>query len=189
MFCADAIRGKVVLDVGTGTGILAMLAAKKGAAKVFAVEASQIAHLAKILVHQNNLADRVAVVQGKMEDVDLGEKVDVIISEWMGFYLLHEAMLNSVLYARDKWLKPGGLLLPSTGTIYLAPVTIPELEFQSSNAKDPIDWSNFCGLDFRPFEQLLLTTIKPPLVRVTSSQELRAAAQVVAHFGKKCPRV
>lgn len=49
------------------------------------------------------------VIHGKVEDIELPEKVDVIISEWMGFYLLHEAMLDSVLYARDKFLKPGGI--------------------------------------------------------------------------------
>jgi hypothetical protein len=48
------------------------------------------------------------VIKGKMEEVELPEKVDIIVSEWMGFYLLHESMLDSVLYARDKWLNEGG---------------------------------------------------------------------------------
>ena len=50
--------------------------------------------------------------------------VDIIVSEWMGFYLLHESMLPSVLCARDRWLKAGGLMLPSQATIYAAPLTL-----------------------------------------------------------------
>ena len=49
-------------------------------------------------------------------------QVDIIISEWMGYFLLRESMLDSVLYARDKWLKPGGALYPSHCKMYLAPI-------------------------------------------------------------------
>ena len=53
--------------------------------------------------------------------MELPEKVDVIISEWMGFYLFHESMLPSVLHARDAWLAPGGIVLPSRCTLLGAP--------------------------------------------------------------------
>jgi protein arginine N-methyltransferase 6 len=53
-----------------------------------------------------------------VQDVEVEDKVDVIISEWMGYMLLYESMLPSVLFARDKWLKPGGLILPSHATVY-----------------------------------------------------------------------
>lgn len=72
---------------------------------MFAVEASGIASHAAVLVSHNGLGDIVKVINKRIEDVELPHKVDVIISEWMGFYLLHESMLNSVLDARDKWLK------------------------------------------------------------------------------------
>ena len=81
-----------MLDVGTGSGFLALYAAKKGAKKVFAVEANkQMAQLAKDLVERNNLQDKVTVINKPVEQVDLGcdlggEKVDVLVSEWMGFY-------------------------------------------------------------------------------------------------------
>ncbi|RZC53570.1 hypothetical protein C5167_012426 [Papaver somniferum] len=51
-----------------------------------------------------------------MQDVEIPEGVDVIISEWMGYMLLYESMLGSVITARDRWLKPGGLILPSHAT-------------------------------------------------------------------------
>lgn len=65
---------------------------------------------AKKLCENNGVGDIVEVMQGYMESVELPEKVDIIISEWMGYFLLRESMLDSVLVARDKWLKPGGAL-------------------------------------------------------------------------------
>ena len=50
------------------------------------------------------------------------DKVDIIISEWMGYFLLYEAMFDSVLYARDKWLRKGGLLLPNKAKMYMAAI-------------------------------------------------------------------
>ena len=62
------------------------------------------------------------VIQGTIETVQLPEKVDIIISEWMGYFLLRESMLDSVLHARDRFLKPGGSLFPSHARLYLAPI-------------------------------------------------------------------
>ncbi|CAI5942973.1 unnamed protein product [Closterium sp. NIES-64] len=101
---------QVVLDVGTGSGILAIWAAQAGARRVYAVEATDMAQHATTLARANGVADRVTVLQESMEDVQLPEKVDVIISEWMGYFLVRESMLDSVLVARDRWLKPGGSL-------------------------------------------------------------------------------
>lgn len=63
------------------------------------------------------------VIQNEVENVILAnnEKVDIIVSEWMGFYLLHEGMLDSVLVARDKFLKEDGQMFPETAAIYIAP--------------------------------------------------------------------
>lgn len=64
----------------------------------------------------------IEVVQGMVEELDKSSKiqphsVDVLLSEWMGYCLLYESMLSSVLFARDRWLKPGGAILPDTATI------------------------------------------------------------------------
>jgi len=116
----DSFKGKVVLDVGTGSGVLAMWAAQAGAKKVYAVEATHMAVQARKIVAANGLSDVVEVIQGSMEEVELPEKVDVIISEWMGYFLLRESMFDSVLHARDKWMKPGGAMFPSHAKMYLS---------------------------------------------------------------------
>ncbi|KAM4718536.1 protein arginine N-methyltransferase 6 [Anableps anableps] len=125
---SESIRGKVVLDVGAGTGVLSIFCAQAGAKKVYAVEACSIAEQAVEIVKQNNVEDIVEVIRGTVETVELPEKVEVIVSEWMGYALLHESMLNSVLYARDRWLKAGGLLLPNRAELYITPISDPVVE-------------------------------------------------------------
>ena len=67
------------------------------------------------------MSDKITLLQGKMEDVKLPfKKVDIIISEWMGYFLLYESMLDTVLYARDKYLDTGGLIFPDKATIYMS---------------------------------------------------------------------
>ncbi|KAJ5561398.1 hypothetical protein N7535_004135 [Penicillium sp. DV-2018c] len=120
-------KDKVVLDVGCGTGILSMFCAKAGAKKVIAVDNSNIIDRAKEIVHDNGLEDVITCIRGKIEEVTLPvEKVDIIISEWMGYGLLFEAMFDSVIYARDRYLAPGGLMAPSHATLRLAPYADPD---------------------------------------------------------------
>ncbi|XP_057421693.1 protein arginine N-methyltransferase PRMT10 [Lotus japonicus] len=115
-------QGKTVLDVGTGSGILAIWSAQAGARKVYAVEATKMSEHARALVKANNLEDVVEVIEGSMEDISLPEKVDVIISEWMGYFLLRESMFDSVICARDRWLKPTGVMYPSHARMWMAPI-------------------------------------------------------------------
>ncbi|KAL0940806.1 protein arginine methyltransferase [Colletotrichum truncatum] len=120
-------KDKTVLDIGCGTGILSMFCAKAGAAKVYAVDKSDIIDKARENVFHNGLADKITCIRGRIEEIDLPvDQVDIIISEWMGYCLLYEAMLPSVLWARDRYLKPSGLLVPSVSTIWVAPVSDPE---------------------------------------------------------------
>src|SRR3954464_9999236 len=76
--------GQVVLDMGAGTGILSIFAARAGARKVYAVERTAIAEIARRMVKSNGLEGTIEIIEGALEDVDLPEKVDVLISEWMG---------------------------------------------------------------------------------------------------------
>jgi len=116
--------GQVALDMGAGTGFLSILAAQAGARKVYAVERTSIAGVARRMVKQNGAEDRVEILEGNLEDVDLPEKVDVIISEWMGGLGVDENMLAPLVMARTRWLKPGGKVIPERVTAFLAPAWV-----------------------------------------------------------------
>ncbi|XP_039250796.1 protein arginine N-methyltransferase 6-like [Styela clava] len=177
--CRDAISGKVVLDVGAGTGILSCFCAQVGAAKVYAVEASKIAKQAEKVVEHNGLQDRVQVIHGVMEEVNLPEKVDIIVSEWMGYCLLYESMLSSVIWARDKWLKPGGLMLPDHATIFVAPVCDDEVMVEKVNFWNDMD--EVYGVDMAcliPFARESLA--KEVMVKCIGGESVLSHEQTVA---------
>ncbi|KAJ3262605.1 hypothetical protein HK103_000134 [Boothiomyces macroporosus] len=106
-------KDKIVLDVGCGTGILSMFAAKAGAKKVYAVDNSQVIVRAREIVKENGLDHIITFFQGKIEEIELPSK---------GYFLLFEGMLDSVLVARDKWLQPDGMMAPSRTDILFAAV-------------------------------------------------------------------
>ena len=112
--------GDTVLDVGAGSGILSVFAARAGAARVYAVEQTSIAVLAQELAAANGVAEIVRVVHGDIVDIDLPERVDVIVSEWLEGFGIDEGMLVPVIAARDRWLKPGGIMIPHSVTAWTA---------------------------------------------------------------------
>ena len=105
----------------TGTGILSLFAARAGAEWVIAVDNSAILETACELAAENGLAHRIQFLSANAETMVLDGPVDVIVSEWMGFFGLAELMFRSVLHARDKWLKPGGTMVPGRFRLQVAP--------------------------------------------------------------------
>lgn len=120
--------GDTVLDMGAGTGILSIFAAQAGASRVHAVERTDIAVVARQLIERNGFSDRIEVHKTDLEDVVLPGKVDVIISEWMGGFGVDENMLAPLVIARDRWLRPGGRIIPERVTALLAPMWVVELD-------------------------------------------------------------
>ncbi|KAJ8606133.1 hypothetical protein MRB53_041209 [Persea americana] len=146
-------KDKIVLDVGCGTGILSMFAATAGAKHVIGVDLSTIIEKAKEIVAVNGLSDKITLLQGKMEEVELPfPKVDIIISEWMGYFLLYESMLDTVLYARDKYLQPGGLIFPDKATLYVAGIEDGDYKEEKIGF-----WDNVWGFDYSPLKKTALT--------------------------------
>lgn len=158
----DLFRDKVVLDVGCGTGILSMFAARSGAKQVISVDQSDVVYHAIDIIRENDLEDRVTVIKGRIEDVDLPvDKVDIIISEWMGYFLLFESMLDSVLYARDKYLAPGGVVHPDRCNISLVASCDPDL-----HSKHVTFWDNVYGYK--------MTCMKSEVVKEASVEVVKA---------------
>jgi cyclopropane fatty-acyl-phospholipid synthase-like methyltransferase len=112
--------GDVVLDVGAGSGILSLFAARAGAGRVYAVERTAVAALAQRLAAANGAAEIIEVFHGDVMQVELPGPVDVIVSEWLGGSGIDEGMLGPVIAARDRWLKPGGVMIPRTVTAWTA---------------------------------------------------------------------
>ena len=137
-------KDKIVLDIGSGTGILSIFAAKAGAKHVYGIEYADIADYAKEIIKQNNLSDKITIIQSKVEEAILPvDKVDIIISEWMGYFLLYESMLDTLLFARDKWLKKDGYLLPDKAQIYLAGIQDSLYKYNKIDS-----WDNVYGFNF-----------------------------------------
>ena len=112
--------GDIVLDVGAGSGILSVFAARAGAARVYAVEETSVAVLAQEVAAENGVGEIVHVIHGDVLDVEPPERVDVVVSEWLGGFGIDEGMLVPVISARDRWLKPGGVMIPASVTAWAA---------------------------------------------------------------------
>ncbi|KAK2765598.1 type I protein arginine N-methyltransferase Rmt1 [Arachnomyces sp. PD_36] len=158
-------KDKVVLDVGCGTGILSMFAVRAGAKHVIGVDMSSIIQKARQIVAANGMANKITLLQGKMEEVELPfPKVDIIISEWMGYFLLYESMLDTVLYARDNYLVPDGKIFPDKATLYLAGIEDGEYKDEKIGF-----WDNVYGFDYTPMKEVALTE---PLVDTVDMKAL-----------------
>lgn len=126
---ARAIKNRVssdsvVMDLGAGLGILGLLAAKHGAAKVYLVEPTLALDVARQVVADNDL-NNVECIAATAETLTLNTKVDVLLSVFTGNFLLEEDLLPSLFYARDHFLAPGGSLIPDAGRMEIVPVSAP----------------------------------------------------------------
>ena len=135
--------GDVVLDFGAGSGILSVLAARAGASRVYAIEQTTMAVLAQELAVTNGVDEIIRVIQGNVLDIEPPERVDVIVSEWLGGFGIDEGMLPPLIVARDRWLKPTGAMIPNAVTAWAALVHNRYLEDMVGFLRD-----NPYGVDF-----------------------------------------
>ena len=112
--------GDVVVDVGAGTGVMSIFAARAGARKVYAIESTPIARLARRIVADNGLSEVIEVIEADAASVQLPERADLLVTECMGNFVYSDAMLGVLAQCRGL-LKPEARICPSRITTWLAP--------------------------------------------------------------------
>ncbi|XP_029937409.1 protein arginine N-methyltransferase 2 isoform X2 [Myripristis murdjan] len=133
---SSCLRGKVLMDLGCGTGIISLFCARLAQpSAVYAVEASSMAEYTRQLVKQNGCEAVVTVLQGRAEELELPEQF--------------EFMVESVLLARDRWLRKGGVMWPSSAALTLVPC-----QAHSYYTEKMAFWERPYGLDFTPLQPL-----------------------------------
>jgi protein arginine N-methyltransferase 1 len=119
----SAVRpGDVVIDLGCGTGIFGLLACRAGAARVYAIDQSEMAELARALAAANGFGDRVVVVRDFSMTATLPERADLVVSDQIGHFGWEAGVLEFCRDAAARLLKPGGRIIPRRVHLWLAPI-------------------------------------------------------------------
>ncbi|UCG23070.1 MAG: 50S ribosomal protein L11 methyltransferase [Chloroflexota bacterium] len=118
--------GDVVLDIGSGTGILAYFSCMAGARQVYAVEQDPVVELAKAIRDHNGFQDRVIFLNEWSDEVELPEPVDVVVTETIGNIGFEEGILGWLVDAKERLLAENGRIIPKSVELVLAPVEIPD---------------------------------------------------------------
>ena len=167
---AAAVRpGDVVLDIGTGSGVLAVAAARAGARRVYAVEASDIAEVAERVFARNGVQDRVTLLPGWSRQIDIPEPADLLVAEVIGNEPFEEEILETTLDARRRLLAPDARLVPHALSLFARAVLLPEAEIrQRTFGRAAIArWHDLYDIDFEP----LLDSASPaPLHTITEAE-------------------
>ncbi len=161
--------GDVVLDLGTGTGVLAVASAQAGARHVYAIEAGAVGRAAQAVFEANGVGEQITLVEGWSTRVSLPERADVLVTETIGNEPLSEQVLELTLDARKRLLKDGARLVPGCVRVMVLPVTVPEevlidRTFSPAGARR---WQAWYGIDFHSLSarNSLFCWVKPHLAR------------------------
>lgn len=154
---ADVVQpGDVVVDVGTGTGVLALAAARAGARRVFAIEAAPIRRVAQELFEVNGYAERITLVSGDSTEVEIPERADILITETFGNGAFTEGVLPLTVDARNRLLKPNARVIPQSVRLWGIPVAVPDAvrERFIFGATELELWKTWYEIDFSPLRNV-----------------------------------
>ena len=152
---AEVVRpDDVVVDIGTGTGVLAAAAARAGARHVYAIEGTDIGGAARQLFAANDFADRITLVPGWSSQVELPERANVLVAEIIGNDPLEEGVMETFADARKRFLTPDARIIPSRVKTFALPIAMDEglLAKVLFTADATSSWKEWYGLDFSPLQ-------------------------------------
>ncbi|OMJ74729.1 hypothetical protein SteCoe_26272 [Stentor coeruleus] len=147
-------QDKIVLNLNCGTGILSFFASKAGAREIYAIDSTDIIDFAEQTAIKNGFKN-IKFIKDKIENITLPTYVDIIISDWMGYSLLCENLLESIIYARDKYLIPGGILFPDKAKLFIA--GIEDAKYKDERIEF---WSDVYGIDMSVFRKICLKDVR-----------------------------
>lgn len=151
---ASVKPGDIVVDIGTGTGVLSVFAAKAGAAQVYAIEQEPIIAVAREIASRNGLSDSITFIEGSSLDVEIPERADVLVTETIGNMALDEGILTWIADARERFLKPDAVTIPLDIDVVASLVSVPR-DYESIER-----WSQpLLGLDFFPLGHIARNNI------------------------------
>lgn len=160
-------KDKTVVEIGCGTGILSIFAAKAGARRVIAIEESQIADYAEAMFEANGVADRVELRRANSRDVTVDERADVIIHEVLGVDPFHENVLPYIEDARERLLAPGGRLIPFALDVECVGFEVEDRPYldRARACAELSELEGLYGVDFAAYRRLLNDARSDPFPR------------------------
>jgi hypothetical protein len=175
--------GDVVVDLGTGFGLLALVAAQQGAQHVYAIEQADYVELARAIAADNGLSQKITFLHGNSASLELPERGDVLIAELLGQFALEEFIVEYVHDAARRFLKPSGRVIPAEIRLWLTPIEMPSLRARLVQ-KYGEPWVGICGFDFRRLQSAVLWSSLSPYVVETfgAGDRMLSPPAIAAHF-------
>lgn len=158
-------ENKTVIDLNSGIGLYSLFAAQQGAKKVYSIEPNEMmASYAKKIVKDNQYSDIITVICNDIYSVTIPSKVDIIICQWMGYFLLQQSLLHQLIYARQKYLDNDGYIFPDKATIYLSCVEDMKYKFEKLES-----WDNVYGINM---DCIKAESLSNPLVESFDNKQI-----------------
>lgn len=165
----------VVVDLGTGTGILAFLAIQAGARKVYAIERANIIEVAKKNAELNGFLDKIEFIKGDSRFINLPEKADCLISEVLGHFALEENMLDAIMDARNRFLSSDGKVIPKSVQLFFAPAYVEHIYDREITAWE----KRKAGFDMSAGRELAVNNV---YLEKINAKDLVGTGQLAAHI-------